>query len=38
MVIFATTNFAFDGLDNQYIYFEGATSATFWRLKVPIPA
>jgi gluconolactonase len=27
----ATTNFAFGGPDNQYIYFEGAISGTFWR-------
>ena len=30
-----TTNFAFGGPDNQYIYFEGATSDTFWRFKAP---
>jgi hypothetical protein len=29
----AVTNFAFGGPDNQYIYFVGATSGTFWRLK-----
>ena len=29
----AATNFAFGGPDNQYIYFVGATSGTFWRLK-----
>jgi len=33
----ATTNFAFGGPDNQYIYFEGATSGTFWRFKAPYP-
>jgi sugar lactone lactonase YvrE len=33
----ATTNFAFGGQDNQYIYFEGATSGTFWRFKAPYP-
>jgi gluconolactonase len=33
----ATTNFAFGGLDNQYIYLEGATSGTFWRFKAPYP-
>jgi gluconolactonase len=31
----ATTNFAFGGPDNQYIYFEGATSGTFWKFKAP---
>ena len=31
----ATTNFAFDGPDNQYIYFEGAISGTFWKFKAP---
>ena len=33
----ATTNFAFGGPDNQYIYLEGATSGTFWRFKAPYP-
>jgi gluconolactonase len=33
----ATTNFAFGGPDNQEIYFEGATSGTFWRFKAPYP-
>ena len=33
----AVTNFAFGGPDNQYIYFEGATSGTFWRFKAPYP-
>lgn len=33
----ATTNFAFGGPDNQYIYFMGATSGTFWRFKAPYP-
>jgi len=33
----ATTNFAFGGPDNQYIYFEGATSGTFWRFMAPYP-
>ena len=33
----ATTNFAFGGPDNQYVYFEGATSGTFWRFKAPYP-
>jgi gluconolactonase len=33
----ATTNFAFGGPDNQYIYFEGATTGTFWRFKAPYP-
>jgi gluconolactonase len=33
----ATTNFAFGGPDNQYIYFEGAISGTFWRFKAPFP-
>ena len=33
----ATTNFAFGGPDNQYIYFEGANSGTFWRFKAPYP-
>ena len=32
-----TTNFAFGGPDNQYIYFEGAISGTFWRFKAPYP-
>ena len=33
----ATTNFAFGDPDNQYIYFEGATSGTFWRFKAHYP-
>ena len=33
----ATTNFAFGGPDNQYIYFEGAISGTFWRFKTSYP-
>jgi gluconolactonase len=33
----ATTNFAFGGPDNQYIYFEGANSGTFWRFKATYP-
>jgi gluconolactonase len=33
----ATTNFAFGGPDNQYIYFEGAISGTIWRFKTPYP-
>ncbi|HET7880689.1 MAG TPA: SMP-30/gluconolactonase/LRE family protein [Acetobacteraceae bacterium] len=33
----ATTNFVFGGPDNQYIYFEGAISGTFWRFKAPYP-
>ena len=33
----ATTNFAFGGPDNQYLYFEGSTSGTFWRFKTPYP-
>jgi gluconolactonase len=33
----ATTNFAFGGENNQYIYMEGATSGTFWRFKAPHP-
>jgi hypothetical protein len=33
----ATTNFAFGGPDNQYIYFEGAISGTFWKFKAPYP-
>jgi gluconolactonase len=32
-----TTNFAFGGPDNQYIYLEGAISGTFWRFKAPYP-
>jgi sugar lactone lactonase YvrE len=32
-----TTNFAFGGPDNQYIYLEGATSGTFWRFQAPYP-
>ena len=34
----ATTNFAFGGPDNQYIYLMGASTGTFWRFKAPIPA
>ena len=30
-------NFAFGGPDNQYIYFEGAISGTFWKFKAPYP-
>jgi hypothetical protein len=30
----ATTNFAFGGPDNQYLYFEEANSGTFWRFKL----
>jgi gluconolactonase len=33
----ATTNFAFGGPDNQYIFLEGANSGTFWRFKAPYP-
>jgi len=33
----STTNCAFGGPDNQHIYFEGATSGTFWRFKAPYP-
>jgi len=33
----ATTNFAFGGPDNQYIYMQGAISGTFWRFKAPYP-
>jgi gluconolactonase len=33
----ATTNFAFGGPNNQYVYFEGATTGTFWRFKAPYP-
>jgi gluconolactonase len=33
----ATTNFAFGGENNQYIYMEGAVSGTFWRFKTPNP-
>ena len=33
----ATTNFAFGGPNNQYVYFEGAKSGTFWRFKAPYP-
>jgi gluconolactonase len=32
-----TTNFAFGGPNNQYIYFEGAVSGTFWKFKAPFP-
>ena len=31
----ATTNFAFGAPDNQYIYFEWATSGAFWKFKAP---
>jgi gluconolactonase len=34
----AITNFVFGGPDNQYIYFEGANSGTFWRFKAPYPS
>jgi hypothetical protein len=30
-------SFAFGGPDNQSIYFEGATSGTFWRFKASYP-
>jgi gluconolactonase len=33
----ATTNFAFGGPDNQYIYVMGASTGTFWRFKAPHP-
>ena len=33
----ATTNFAFGGPDNQYIYLMGASTGTFWRFKAPYP-
>ena len=33
----ATTNFAFGGPNNQYIYMEGVVSGTFWRFKTPYP-
>ena len=33
----ATTNFAFGGPNNQYVYFEGSTTGTFWRFKAPYP-
>ena len=33
----ATTNFAFGGPDNQYIYVMGASTGTFWRFKAPYP-
>ena len=33
----ATTNFAFGGQDNQHLYFEGASTGTFWRFKAPYP-
>jgi gluconolactonase len=33
----ATTNFAFGGPDNQYIYLMGANTGTFWRFKAPYP-
>jgi gluconolactonase len=33
----ATTNFAFGGPDNQYIYVMGASTGTFWRFKAPSP-
>ena len=32
-----TTNFAFGGEGNQYIYMEGANSGTFWKCKAPNP-
>jgi gluconolactonase len=32
-----TTNFAFGGPDNQYIFMEGASTGTFWRFKAPYP-
>src|SRR5262249_25828634 len=35
--ISATTSFAFGGPDNQYIYFKGAISGTFWKFKAPYP-
>ena len=31
----ATTNFAFGGPNNHYIYFQGAISGPFWRFKAP---
>jgi hypothetical protein len=34
---FHTTNFAFGGPDNQYIFMEGASTGTFWRFKAPYP-
>ena len=33
----ATTNFAFGGENNQFVYFEGAVSGTFWKFKAPYP-
>jgi gluconolactonase len=33
----ATTNFAFGGENNQQLYFEGASTGTFWRFKAPYP-
>ena len=33
----ATTNFAFGGPDNQFLYFEGANTGTFWRFKARYP-
>lgn len=33
----ATTNFAFGGPNNQYIYMDGAVSGTFRRFKTPYP-
>jgi gluconolactonase len=32
-----TTNFAFGGPDNQYIYFEAAVTGRFYRFKAPFP-
>ncbi len=32
-----STNFAFGGRNNQYIYMEGAVSGTIWRFKAPYP-
>jgi gluconolactonase len=32
-----TTNFAFGGPNNQYIYFEGAVSGTVYRFRAPYP-
>ena len=32
-----TTNFAFGGANNQYIYFEGAVSGTVYRFHTPYP-
>jgi hypothetical protein len=33
----ATANFAFGAPANQYVYFEGATSRTFWCFKARYP-